>query len=465
MPKLSGERPEGRSRTLAWLFAAALLAVEMAFVAVAGMLLGVDLGGAPAAPAAIALAYALLVVVSGVAARPPALSRLGAVLRVLAAVFLVAFCLAATRRDAAILRLVAWAVTAMIGVAACRRAAMALAVRLPALRPPPRPVAFLGNSPAALTMLDQILADSVARLSPVGYFDDRNDRAGPLTGRLPCLGTIDDLVRYIHENELRDVFMAMPWSAGERIVDLLHRLRFLPLTVRLIPETIPALGRANSWLVDGVVLPTLMAPPFSTGGQAAKRALDIAVSALLLAMLAPAFLLVALLVRLDSRGPVFFRQVRLGQYGRSFRIFKFRSLHVAQADASAETLVGRGDRRVTRLGRILRKYSLDEMPQLLNVLAGDMSLVGPRPHAARAKADGRIYAEVIPDYMLRYRVRPGMTGWAQVNGWRGNTDTVEKLRKRVEFDFAYIESWSLRRDLEILFRTIPSMLAPPADNA
>lgn len=453
-----------RPHTLSWLFAAALLAIEMALVAVAGAALGVDLGGAPAAPAAVAVAYAMLVVVSGVAARPPSVSRIGGVLRVLAAVFLVAFCLAASRHDGAALRLVLWAAAALAGVAACRRVAMALALRLPALQSPPRPVAFLGNSAAALAMFQQIGADPAARLRPVGYFDDRNDRAGPLTGRLPNLGTIDDLVRYLHEHELHDVFMAMPWSAGGRIVDLLHRLRFLPLTVRLIPETIPALGRAHSWLIDGVVMPTLMAPPFSAAGQAAKRAMDVVVAALLLGLLAPAFLLVALLVRLDSRGPVFFRQARLGQYGRSFHIFKFRSLHAARCDAAAETLVGHGDARVTRLGRVLRKYSLDEMPQLLNVLLGDMSLVGPRPHASRAKADGRIYAEVMPDYMLRYRVRPGMTGWAQVNGWRGNTDTAEKLRRRVEFDFAYIETWSLRRDLEILLRTIPSMLAPPADN-
>ena len=162
---------------------------------------------------------------------------------------------------------------------------------------------------------------------------------------------------------------------------------------------------------------------------------------------------------------MFFRQSRSGQYGRAFQIYKFRSLHVAQADGAAETLVTRGDNRVTRVGRYLRKYSIDELPQILNVVFGDMSLVGPRPHAPRAKADGRIYAEVMPDYMLRYRVKPGMTGWAQVNGWRGNTDTEEKLRKRVEFDFAYIRGWSITRDFIILLKTIPSVISPPPENA
>jgi lipopolysaccharide/colanic/teichoic acid biosynthesis glycosyltransferase len=161
---------------------------------------------------------------------------------------------------------------------------------------------------------------------------------------------------------------------------------------------------------------------------------------------------------------VFFFQPRSGQFGRSFNVFKFRSLHVAKADTAAESLVQRGDSRVTRVGKYLRKYSIDELPQIINVLLGDMSLVGPRPHAPRAKAGGRIYAEVMPDYMLRYRVKPGMTGWAQVNGWRGNTDTEDKLRKRVEFDFHYIENWSMMRDIKILAMTVPSALFPPKDN-
>jgi len=315
-------------------------------------------------------------------------------------------------------------------------------------------------------MLRQIDADPHRRALPVGFFDDRNSRPGPLDGRLPCLGQIENLADYLTDHELHDVYMALPWSAGERISFLIHRLRFLPLTVRLIPDQIPpALRWHESEELDGVVLPTLMVPPFSAVGAILKRSCDLVISGLLLIPLAVLFLIVAIVIKLDSRGPVFFRQARSGQYGRSFDIYKFRSLHVAQADNVAETLVSRGDRRVTRVGKYLRKYSIDELPQILNVVLGDMSLVGPRPHAPRAKADGRIYAEVMPDYMLRYRVKPGMTGWAQVNGWRGNTDTEEKLRKRVEFDFDYIRSWTLARDFKILLRTIPSVIAPPRENA
>lgn len=330
---------------------------------------------------------------------------------------------------------------------------------------PRRPIAFLGNSASAALMLSQLQARPHPGVEPIGFFDDRCDRPGPLSGVLPCLGTIDDLVLFIHEHELDEVYMALPWSAGPRISALIERLRFLPLTVRLLPDHVPpALPGRDTGQLQGVVMPTLMLPPFSALGAVFKRSLDIVGVMLLLVPLLPLFAIVAACIRLDSRGPVLFRQNRSGQYGRSFSIFKFRSLHVAQADAAAETLVSVGDRRVTRVGKYLRKYSIDELPQVFNVLLGQMSLVGPRPHAPRAKADGRIYAEVVPQYMLRYRVKPGMTGWAQVNGWRGNTDTEEQLRKRVEFDFQYIGRWSFLRDLEILVRTVPSMLLPPAQN-
>ncbi len=330
---------------------------------------------------------------------------------------------------------------------------------------PSRTIAFLGNSDAAAKMLKQLDAASPRTVQAVGYFDDRLTRPGPLTDRLPCLGTIDDLVSYIHEEQIEEVYMALPWSAGPRISQLIERLRFLPLTVRLLPDHVPpALPGRGDGQFHGVVMPTLMIPPFSMAGAIFKRALDVGLGGLLLLPLLPLFLIVGVCIKIDSRGPVFFRQVRSGQYGRPFRIYKFRTLHLAQSDATAETLVTSGDRRVTRVGRVLRKYSIDELPQVFNVLLGEMSLVGPRPHAPKAKADGRIYAEVIPEYMLRYRVKPGMTGWAQVNGWRGNTDTEEQLRKRVEFDFQYIGGWSAWKDMEIMLRTVPAMVLPPAQN-
>jgi Undecaprenyl-phosphate glucose phosphotransferase len=416
-------------------------------------------------PMAVAASYVFLLVAGDAVARPPVRRRRGEALRILMAVFVVALLLSGHVLANAP-ALAVWGVIAASAISAWRWLALHLSQTMPRGTWPARPVAFIGNSEAAARLLNELEADRCQNIQPVGFFDDRAARQGPLHDRLPYLGTIDGLVGYIHDHELPDVYMALPWSAGPRISVLVDRLRFLPLTVRLVPDVTPPalrLGHVTNQS-QGVVMPTLMVPPFSFMGAFAKRALDLIVSLGLLIPLAPLFLLIALAIRRDSPGPVFFLQKRTGQFGRSFDIYKFRSLHVARADRAAEALVSKGDARVTRVGKFLRKYSIDELPQLINVLLGDMSLVGPRPHAPRAKADRRIYAEVMPDYMLRYRVKPGMTGWAQVNGWRGNTDTEEKLRKRVEFDFEYIKNWSFWRDLKILALTIPSALFPPQDN-
>jgi Undecaprenyl-phosphate glucose phosphotransferase len=448
-------------------FRAAILAIEAGWVLESGTLVQAwhSLEPAVAAPAAMAAVYLGAALLTRSSVELPRSQAQTSAIRTLGTIFLVSIVLLAPSTLGALLSALLWFGLALGGIEGLRYAAVHLANRLPVLATRPRPVAFIGNSESAARMLRQLEMDPHRRSLPIGFFDDRNARPGPLEGLLPRLGQIEDLISYLSEHELHDVYMALPWSAGERISVLIHRLRFLPLTVRLIPDQVPpALRGHGSEQLDGVVLPTLMLPPFSFVGAIVKRSCDLVISGALLVPLAALFSIVAIIIKLDSRGPVFFRQARSGQYGRSFNIFKFRSLHLAQADSGAETLVSRGDDRVTRIGRYLRKYSIDELPQILNVVVGDMSLVGPRPHAPRAKADGRIYADVMPDYMLRYRVKPGMTGWAQVNGWRGNTDTEEKLRKRVEFDFAYIRSWSVTRDLEILLRTIPSVFLPPPSN-
>jgi exopolysaccharide biosynthesis polyprenyl glycosylphosphotransferase len=184
-----------------------------------------------------------------------------------------------------------------------------------------------------------------------------------------------------------------------------------------------------------------------------KRVVDVTFSFAALALLALPLALVAILIKLDSPGPVLFRQKRLGFNNELFEIYKFRTMRIDAMDPNAERLVTRNDQRVTRVGSILRRMSVDELPQLWNVLRGDMSLVGPRPHPIQAKAENRLYHEVVSEYMSRHRVRPGITGWAQVNGWRGETDTVEKVRNRVEHDLHYIENWSIAFDLRIIALT------------
>ena len=182
-----------------------------------------------------------------------------------------------------------------------------------------------------------------------------------------------------------------------------------------------------------------------------------------LLLLAPVMLAVAAAIKLDSHGPVLFRQKRHGFNNELIEIFKFRSMYVDRCDANAANLVTKGDSRVTAVGRFIRKTSLDELPQLFNVVTGSLSLVGPRPHALQAKAAGRLYHAVVDGYFGRHKVKPGITGWAQIHGWRGETDTPEKIQKRVEHDIYYIENWSPLLDIYILFKTPFALLK--SDNA
>lgn len=211
-------------------------------------------------------------------------------------------------------------------------------------------------------------------------------------------------------------------------------------------------------VVGGIPMALLLDRPINGWTAIAKRLEDLTIASLILAFLAPLMLLIALAVKVTSPGPVFFRQLRYGVNGEQFRVIKFRSLRHRDTDANADQLVTRGDPRVTPVGRFLRRSSLDELPQLFNVLRGDMSLVGPRPHAINAKAEGELYAKVYKAYMERHRVKPGITGWAQINGWRGETDTSNKLIRRVEFDLEYIEKWSVLFDIYILLLTPFSLI-------
>jgi exopolysaccharide biosynthesis polyprenyl glycosylphosphotransferase len=185
----------------------------------------------------------------------------------------------------------------------------------------------------------------------------------------------------------------------------------------------------------------------------AKNVEDRLVAAAALALITPLLLAIALLIKLDSAGPVLFRQKRYGFNNQLIEVWKFRTMYQDMTDASAQRLTQRNDPRITRVGAFLRRTSLDELPQFINVLRGDMSVVGPRPHATAAKAGALLYQEAVKYYDARHRVKPGITGWAQVNGWRGETNTIEQIRKRVEHDLYYIEHWSIAFDLRIILRT------------
>jgi Undecaprenyl-phosphate glucose phosphotransferase len=301
--------------------------------------------------------------------------------------------------------------------------------------------------------------DSDVRL--VGVFDDRGDDRAPTTcAGLQKLGTVDDLVEFARRTRVDLVIFSLPISAESRILQMLKKLWILPVDIRLSAHTNKLQFRPRSYSYIGTV-PVLdvFDRPIADWDVVMKWLFDKIVGGLALLAALPVMAVVAIAIRLDSRGPVLFKQKRYGFNNELIEVFKFRSMYVEATDATAAKLVTKGDPRVTRVGRFIRKTSLDELPQLFNVLLkGNLSLVGPRPHAVHAKAVDRLYDEAVDGYFARHRVKPGITGWAQINGWRGETDNDEKIQRRVEHDLYYIENWSVLFDLYILAMTPFSLL-------
>lgn len=277
----------------------------------------------------------------------------------------------------------------------------------------------------------------------VGFVDD--DRQGA-----ECLGGIDDVLDCVRRYGIDVVHIALPPGELGRAQQIVDQLRDTTASIYLAPE-FPLAGfmRPRAVSLGGLTLISICESPLFGVNSVAKRGFDIVVAALLCVALAPLMLALGALVKLDSPGPVLFRQRRYGLDGREIVVYKFRTMSVCE-DGSLVTQASRDDPRVTRFGRFLRRSSLDELPQLANVLQGRMSLVGPRPHAVSHNEE---YRRLIGGYMLRHKLRPGITGWAQVNGERGETDTVEKMRRRVELDLEYLRSWSLWLDVRILLLT------------
>jgi polysaccharide biosynthesis protein PslA len=292
----------------------------------------------------------------------------------------------------------------------------------------------------------------------LGVVDDRAGAAdGGGRGRcgLPHLGGLDSLFGMIRDGELDEVVLALPWAAETRVEGLVSLLRDHPVEVRLAPEvTAYPGGRPMPVEAGRLQLPLLVERPIGGVAGLVKAAEDYALALAALTVAAVPMALIALAIRLDSPGPVLFRQRRTGFNNREFHVLKFRTMYHNAADPGVVRQVTEGDPRVTRVGAVLRRTSLDELPQILNVLRGEMSFVGPRPHAPGTQAGGRPFEQVVERYAARHRVKPGLTGLAQVRGWRGPTETEEKLIRRVESDLEYIENWSLWLDFVILVRTL-----------
>jgi Undecaprenyl-phosphate glucose phosphotransferase len=314
---------------------------------------------------------------------------------------------------------------------------------------------IVGGGPMAEMLLETLARQPLTDLRILGLFDDRNDERSPdVIAGYPKLGTVDDLVAYARHVPVDQVIFALPVSAEGRILAMLRKLWVLPVDIRLAAHANRLRFQPRAYSFIGSV-PTfdLLDKPLSDAALFAKSAFDRVIGGLLLIACAPLMALIALGVRMTSRGPAIFRQERLGFNNERIVIYKFRTLYQDQCDPFARKQVTRGDPRVTPLGRLLRRSSFDELPQLLNVIKGDLSLVGPRPHAIDGRAAEQEYHKAVDGYFARHRVKPGVTGWAQIKGWRGETDTLEKIQRRVECDLEYIENWSMPLDLYILVLT------------
>ncbi|WP_439552812.1 exopolysaccharide biosynthesis polyprenyl glycosylphosphotransferase [Falsiroseomonas sp.] len=332
------------------------------------------------------------------------------------------------------------------------RTAVAALLRQDGSRSAQRAV-ILGAGPQASRLMEAMRREGGSGLRLLGLVDDRSPRADgePLPSGLRRLGGMAQLGAMIRAGQVEVVVLALPWSAETRIAAVMEQLSAFPVEIRLAPDLLadrlPA-GRRPA----GPVL--LRARPISGLGAAVKVAEDYAMAILALAIAAVPMLLIAIAIKLDSPGPVFFRQRRTGFNDRPFDVLKFRTMYAEATDHEVLRQVRAGDARITPVGAILRKTSLDELPQIFNILKGDMSFVGPRPHAPGTRAAGRRFDEVVANYAARHQVKPGLTGLAQVRGWRGPTITEEQIIRRVESDLEYIERWSPWLDITIILRTL-----------
>jgi Undecaprenyl-phosphate glucose phosphotransferase len=356
--------------------------------------------------------------------------------------------------------LVSWLALAIVGIGLTRFATQSLVRSLTASNRLTRRTVIVGGGTDAEQLIQALRADSRSELNILGVFDDRKDgRSGDAIAGIQKLGTFESLDTFCRDQGVDLLIVTVPPTAETRLMQILNQLFTLQVDIRI--SALNSKLRLNSRAythIGQIPMLAVMDKPLGDWDRAIKNVEDKLLSGILLVLAAPIMALTALAIRLDSKGPVVFKQKRFGFNNELIEVYKFRSMYTDMSDANASKLVTKGDPRVTKVGRFIRKTSLDELPQLFNVLNGSMSLVGPRPHATQAKADVDLYQTVVAGYFARHRMKPGVTGWAQVNGWRGETDTHEKILRRVEYDLAYIDRWSVSFDLAIIAMTPFSLM-------
>ena len=314
-----------------------------------------------------------------------------------------------------------------------------------------RSAIIAGYNDSSVELAKRLKKNPGMRLDVAGFFDDRStDRLG-MEIEAELLGPLADLGVYVKEHRTDVIFIALPIRHVKRVMNLLDDLRDTTASIYYVPDIfVFDLIQARSGEIQGIPVVAMCETPFYGYRGVAKRLTDIVLSVVILLLLLPLLALVAVMVKLSSPGPVIFKQRRYGLDGREIAVYKFRTMTVTE-DGAQIRQASKTDHRITRIGGILRRSSLDELPQLINVLQGRMSLVGPRPHAV---AHNELYRKLIKGYMLRHKVKPGITGLAQVNGLRGETRTVEQMEARIRFDLEYLRNWSLELDLQILAKTV-----------
>jgi putative colanic acid biosysnthesis UDP-glucose lipid carrier transferase len=319
------------------------------------------------------------------------------------------------------------------------------------LQGPIKNAVIIGLNEQGLAVANNLLADEYSRVSVLGFFEDRAPERAPQDHGFEILGALTDIPAYCKDHQIHTIYIALPMSSHPRILKLLDDLKDTTASIYFVPDifvTDLIQGRVSD--VNGIPVVSVCETPFTGVDGLIKRTADVLFSLFVLILISPILLGIAAAVKLTSPGPIIFKQRRYGLDGQQILVYKFRSMTVTE-DGGTVTQATRNDQRITPLGAFLRKSSLDELPQFINVLQGRMSVVGPRPHAV---AHNEEYRKLIKGYMVRHKVKPGITGWAQVNGFRGETDTLEKMEQRVHYDLEYLRNWSPRLDMLIVAKTV-----------
>ncbi len=347
--------------------------------------------------------------------------------------------------------LITWLWVAPLSQISARLALRVAAPYILTLQGPAQRAVIVGMNGQATALARRIGKATYARIELAGFFDDRDRERLDGADNFPLLGKLANLPDFVKENRIQLIYLSLPMTSQPRILELLDALKDTTASIYFIPDMfITDLIQGHSGSVCGLPVISVCETPFTGTSGTVKWASDVILATLILILISPILLFIAAAVRFDSPGPIIFKQRRYGLDGEEILVYKFRSMTVCE-DGGTIQQAQQNDSRITRLGAFLRKTSLDELPQFFNVLQGRMSIVGPRPHAV---AHNELYRSLIKGYMIRHKVKPGITGWAQVNGFRGETDTLDKMESRIDYDLDYLRHWSLKLDLLIIVKTV-----------